>query len=515
MSPNIEKMMRYFAGQAERRRFDSVWDRRRFLATMGIGWLFFTTRGAFAQALVQTPEQTIGPFYPDRLPLDQDNDLLVINDNITPAVGQMTWISGRILDRRGQPVRGALVEIWQTDNNGAYIHTASPITNRDGNFQGYGKFITGFSGEYLFRTVKPGLYPGRTRHVHFQITAPGRQPFTTQLYVQGDAMNNSDGVLNGIRAAAQRSSVIVPWAAMANSRVGELAAQFDIVLGFTPIENPAPARPTLVAVGAVVHSGTTYPGAAPGAWLTLFGEGLSATTRKWQASDFVDNRLPESLDGVSVRIDNKPAAISYISPEQLNVLAPEDTAAGNVQATVTNAGGASDPVTVAVESMLPGFFPLAQDYIAAVRSDGVYIGPPDLVADVSTVPAQPGDQVLLFGTGFGPTVPAPLPGQSFEGSYSTANPVTIRIDTAVADVAFAGLVAPGVYQFNLTIPDLPDGDHAVTARVGNVRTQKILRIRIQRQIGAANSTRTIQAANASGLYFGLIDRLHRSGHSAA
>jgi protocatechuate 3,4-dioxygenase beta subunit len=477
-------MMRHFASQAEHRRFDSLWDRRRFLATMGIGGLYFTTRGAFAQALVQTPAQTIGPYYPDRLPLDLDNDLLVISDSITPAVGEISWISGRVLDSRGQPVRGALVEIWQADNNGAYIHSASPIRNRDAGFQGYGKFITGSSGEYLFRTVKPGFYPGRTRHVHYQITAPGRSAFTTQLYVQGEAMNNNDGVLNEIRDTAQRSAVVLPWTAVPGSRIGELAARFDIVLGFTPTENPAPARPTLVSMSGVVQGATTYPGAAPGAWITLFGDSLAPSTRSWQTADFVNNRLPESLDGVSVRINNKAASVYYISPKQINVLAADDTTAGSVQAVVTTAAGASDPVTVQVQKFMPGFFVLAQEYVAALRADGTYVGPAGLLDGVTTVAASPGDQVLLFGTGFGPTNPAPPAGESFKGAFPLANPATIRIDTAVTELSFAGLVSPGLYQFNVTIPDLADGDHAVTAEVGGVRTAKIGRIRIQRQMSA-------------------------------
>jgi protocatechuate 3,4-dioxygenase beta subunit len=472
------------------RRFPSKQDRRQFLATMGLGGLFFTSRGTFAQALVQTPAQTLGPYYPDRLPLDQDNDLLVINDSITPAVGEISWITGRILDNSGQPLRGALVEIWQADNGGAYIHSASPITPRDANFQGYGRFITGSDGRYLFRTVKPGLYPGRTRHVHYQVTAPGRAPFVTQLYVEGEPRNSSDGILNGIQNAAQRASVIVPWVPVPGSQIAELAAKFDIVLGFTPPEIPTPSRPTLVSMSGVAHGATSYPGAAPGAWVTLFGEGLSASTRTWGPSDFVNNRLPESLDGVSVQINNKPAAVYYISPKQINVLAAGDVAVGSVQVAVTNANGTSDPVTVEAAKFLPGFFRFPDDHVAAVRADGVYLGPPGLIEGVTTVPAQPGDSVLLFGTGFGPTVPSAPEGEVFQEAFPLVNRVSIRIDTTAVDVSFAGLVSPGLYQFNVTVPDLADGDHAISAEIAGVRTPIIAKLRIQRQTNASATIRT-------------------------
>ena len=99
-------------------------NRRAFLQNLAFGTAVCTTRGLFAEELVRTPAQTEGPFYPDRLPLDTDNDLLIINDAITPAVGEVTHLSGRILDARGNPVRNALVEIWQVDHSGAYIHTA-------------------------------------------------------------------------------------------------------------------------------------------------------------------------------------------------------------------------------------------------------------------------------------------------------------------------------------------------------------------------------------------------------
>src|SRR5436190_20439650 len=96
--------------------------RRAFLRHLGLGAAFFATPGAFAEALTQTPKQTEGPFYPDKLPLDTDNDLLAINDALTPAVGDVTYVSGRILDAQGGPIRNAVVEIWQCDNGGAYLH---------------------------------------------------------------------------------------------------------------------------------------------------------------------------------------------------------------------------------------------------------------------------------------------------------------------------------------------------------------------------------------------------------
>jgi len=210
-------------------------NRRVFLSTLTLGAAAFTTRGLFADELVRTPTQTEGPFYPDKLPLDTDNDLLIINDTITPAVGEVTHLTGRILDAKGDPVRNALVEIWQVDNNGSYIHTRDPHrVKHDDHFQGFGRFLTGSSGEYYFRTIKPVPYTGRTRHIHFKIRRGGKELLTTQCYVKGEPANERDGVYRSIRDAKARKSVTVEFTPIAGSRVGELAANFDVVLGFTP-----------------------------------------------------------------------------------------------------------------------------------------------------------------------------------------------------------------------------------------------------------------------------------------
>jgi protocatechuate 3,4-dioxygenase beta subunit len=213
-------------------------DRRRFLIQMSLGSLgaaMFGVPGAFADELIRTPAQTEGPFYPDKLPLDTDNDLLVINDSITPGVGEVTWLSGRILDSRGEPVRNALVEIWQCDANGAYLHSRTGNREkRDGNFQGFGRFLTGSTGEYLFRTIKPVPYPGRTPHIHFAVKMKGRKELVTQCYIQGHAQNERDFIYMAVKDEKARKSITIPFDPLKGSRIGELAAKFDIVLGLTP-----------------------------------------------------------------------------------------------------------------------------------------------------------------------------------------------------------------------------------------------------------------------------------------
>lgn len=209
--------------------------RREFLGTLAFGATLFTTRGLFAEELVRTPAQTEGPFYPNKLPLDTDNDLLIINDTITPAVGEVTHLTGRILDAKGDPIRNALVEIWQVDHNGAYIHTQDPHhAQHDSNFQGYGRFLTGSTGEYYFRTIKPVPYTGRTSHIHYKIRKGGKELLTTQCYVKGDPGNERDGIWRSLRDPKAREAVTIDFSPVKGSRVGELAAKFDVVLGFTP-----------------------------------------------------------------------------------------------------------------------------------------------------------------------------------------------------------------------------------------------------------------------------------------
>jgi protocatechuate 3,4-dioxygenase beta subunit len=191
----------------------------------------------FAEELL-TPPMTEGPFYPDKLPLDTDNDLLILNDSITPAIGEITHLTGQVRDQTGNPVRNARVEIWQVDGNGVYLHTKGGDRNKqDKNFQGFGRFTTGLTGQYYFRTVKPVPYPGRTPHIHVAVYHKNKRVLATQCLINGHAMNAKDGLFKRIKDPDLRKTLLVDFNPLAGSRLGELTANFDIVIGITPDED--------------------------------------------------------------------------------------------------------------------------------------------------------------------------------------------------------------------------------------------------------------------------------------
>lgn len=212
--------------------------RRLFLASAA-AVPFWNVKGAFADELTKTPSQMEGPFFPNKLPLDTDNDLLIINDKITPGIGEITHLTGKVLDLKGNPVKNVMVEIWQCDGNGVYLHTDDSNgkqDKQDKNFQGYGKFLTGSTGEYYFRTIKPVPYPGRTPHIHFKLKKGRDHLLTTQMYIKGHEGNPKDGIWRATPEGKQRDAITVDFEKLKNSKIGELTANFVIVLGATPSE---------------------------------------------------------------------------------------------------------------------------------------------------------------------------------------------------------------------------------------------------------------------------------------
>jgi uncharacterized protein (TIGR03437 family) len=240
------------------------------------------------------------------------------------------------------------------------------------------------------------------------------------------------------------------------------------------------------AVTAVANAGSYQPNFTAATWVAIFGTNLSQITYAWQSSDFVNGALPTSLQGVSVTINGVPAYISYISPTQINVLAPDDSTIGNVPVQVTTGGVASNAFTTQKVQFSPAFLTFNGTYVAALHLDYSLLGPPNLLPNATTTPAAPGETVILYAVGFGPTNP-PLPtGQLVTTAEPLANNVQITIGGAVAQVSFAGLSGPGLYQFNVTVPaGLPSGDATLAATIGGVPTQSGVLITVQQSASGA------------------------------
>lgn len=243
-------------------------DRRRFFKSMAAASAGFAVSGYLAEALTASPIVTQGPYYPlaDDIPLDKDNDLVQVNDNLTAAAGQVTYISGRVLDTNGSPIRNALVELWHADREGDYLYSTGVGRNSacDANFAGFGQFVTGSSGAFKFRTIKAGLYVGRTRHLHWGVTVPGRTTrVTTQtgwnetaLALNGSVwatQNSNDNVFSTV-TSTQRAGLLLDFTAVPGTTTNEVQATWDFVSGVTPVE------PTYPAAGGFTLAGTPVIG---------------------------------------------------------------------------------------------------------------------------------------------------------------------------------------------------------------------------------------------------------------
>ena len=181
--------------------------------------------------LSPTPQQTTGPFYPVDWSGDADGDLVRVMGEAAQAQGTVTHLRGRILTAQGEPIQGAVVEIWQCDAFGRYRHPRDRQDGRDMGFQGRGQVAVGADGGFAFRTIRPVPYPGRTPHIHVAVAAPGkREPLVTQFYVADDPLNERDGLFNSLRDPRQRESVLLHLQPADRIEPGALLAVRDIVL---------------------------------------------------------------------------------------------------------------------------------------------------------------------------------------------------------------------------------------------------------------------------------------------
>jgi uncharacterized protein (TIGR03437 family) len=236
-----------------------------------------------------------------------------------------------------------------------------------------------------------------------------------------------------------------------------------------------PGTAPAISPGGVVPVYSPVPTIQPGSWVSIYGSNLASGTAIWNGN------FPKSLGGTSVTIDGKPAYLWYVSPTQINLQAPDDTATGPVQVVVTTASGtAASTVTLAPYG--PSFSLLGDAThvvaeIATPNGAGAYGGGtydllgPSGTFSFNTRPVKAGETLVLFGVGFGPTAPQVPAGQVFTGAASTTSPVTVTIGGVAANVVFSGLTGAGLYQINLTVPPgTGSGDQALQATVNGVQT---------------------------------------------
>ncbi len=227
-----------------------------------------------------------------------------------------------------------------------------------------------------------------------------------------------------------------------------------------------------------------------GSWVSIYGTGLSATTRSWQASDFSGNILPTTLDNVSVQIDGKKAAISYVSPGQLNVQAPTDTATGPVQVQVTNLPPRPATGTVTLQNYSPAFFTFQAKYAAALHNtDGVLRRAGRIFRERESRRGRP-SPAKRFRSTLPALVPPRPPCRPANWSpvprrLSDLTQLHVTIGGVAATVQYAGIVAPGEYQINVIVPQLANGDQPILATIGGVSSQTGISIPILNSVGPA------------------------------
>ena len=228
--------------------------------------------------------------------------------------------------------------------------------------------------------------------------------------------------------------------------------------------------PTLTAGTAA--NGATYltGGLVSGSWAIVKGSNLSTVTRSWTQSDFagLGNALPTNLSGVQVLVNNLPAAVSYISPGQINFQVP-DGVSGTATVQVINNGVATNTITADAPDSAPGIFPVMLNgttYPAALFTDGKAVGDP-MVSPVFRN-ARPGDAIQMFGTAFISSPAGVQPGTSFLGDTMA----TVTVGSVVANVQFVGIVGVGLFQVNFTVPqafaNMPEGMYPITVQFNGV-----------------------------------------------
>ncbi len=242
--------------------------------------------------------------------------------------------------------------------------------------------------------------------------------------------------------------------------------------------------PNWAVLTSVVNGASFQPGPiAPGTWFTVLGSNLAPTTRSWTGADFTNNgrSLPTKLDGVQILVNNVPALIAYISPQQINALAPStvhDYYGDFALSVVAPDGTRGNDVKYTIAKVSPAFFAYDGRYVVAhVGSE--FIGRAGLIPGLATRPVRTGETITFYGTGFGPATPGTAPESLVTAVAPLASPVSIRIGGVSASVAYAGQTGSGLYQFNVVVPKVPAGDQRVDADITGISVTAAMYLTVQ------------------------------------
>lgn len=306
---------------------------------------------------------------------------------------------------------------------------------------------------------------------------PSSKPYTYIEHTQAGASRIQPGSqtyeFDWTPPATDVGNIAIYVAGNAANGDGQQTGDHIYTASYTLTSVAAGAAPTITAV---TNGASFQPGVASNAWITITGSNLAPTTDTWDKA-IQNGNLPTSLDGVSVSVGGQQAYINYISPTQINAMAP-DAGSGNVSVTVTTPAGSSAAFTASASAVMPAFFlwPGGQA-VATHAADNRWAVKNGTFSGVTTVPAKPGEYVVLWGTGFGPTNPAAPAGQQTPSGqlYVTSNTVSVTINGAPATVyGSTAALAPGfagLYQLAVQIPaNAPDGDLPVVATVGGAQS---------------------------------------------
>jgi uncharacterized protein (TIGR03437 family) len=237
----------------------------------------------------------------------------------------------------------------------------------------------------------------------------------------------------------------------------------------TVTEGPAPGfEPVISSVATAAGESLAI---SPNTWVEIKGVSLGLPeNRTWQNTDFVNGQMPVSLDGVSVSMNDESAYVYYVGPNQIDVLTPPDLAPGPVQVVVTVATVSSPRFASQAQPLSPSLFVFnSGPYVAAAHAGGSLLGPDGLYP--GSTPAKPGETILLFANGFGPVSLPVIKGSVSQSGILSPQP-SITIGGVSAAVSFAGLVSPGEFQFNVTVPSsVGNGDQSIVAAYGGQTTQ--------------------------------------------